>query len=97
MPALMLVLFVFGLVFLMATVQARRSGRSNIILDTVASVASVVSTGGRDLIDWGDRMKRSLTSGSELLVERDRLVTENGQMKLQIERLSQVEILVSIP
>ena len=91
MPALMLVLFVFGLVFLMATVQARRSGKSNAILDAVASVASVVSTGGRDLIDWGDRMKRSLTSGSELLVERDRLVTENGQMKLQIERLTQVE------
>lgn len=91
MPALVLVVFVFGLIFLMATIQARRSGKSNAILDAVAGLASVVSTGGRDLIDWSDRMKRSLTSGSELLVERDRLQTENGLLKLQIERLSQVE------
>lgn len=90
-PALVLVLCVFGLIFLMATVQARRSGKSNVILDAVAGVSSVISTGGRDLIDWSDRMKQSLTSGSELLVERDRLETENGQLRLQIERLNQVE------
>ncbi|MEY3763855.1 MAG: hypothetical protein RLZ42_515, partial [Armatimonadota bacterium] len=34
----------------MATVQARRSGKSNAILDAVAGLASVVSTGGRDLL-----------------------------------------------
>ena len=80
MPALVLVVFLLGLIFLMATVQARRSGKSNAILDAVAGLVSVVSTGGRDLLDWGERMKRSLTSGSQLLVERDRVQTENGQL-----------------
>ena len=82
---------VIGLVLLMATIQGRRSGRSNAILDGVAFIASGVSSGGRDVIDWADRMKRSLTSGSEILIDRDRLVAENGQLKLQLERLSKIE------
>jgi len=80
-----------GLIWLMATIQARRSGQSNVVLDAVAFVASGVSTGGRDVIDWAARMKQSLTSGSELLVDRDRLKSENGQLKLQLERLGQIE------
>jgi rod shape-determining protein MreC len=82
---------VIGLVLLMATIQGRRSGRSNVILDGVAYLASGVSSGGRDVIDWADRMKRSLTSGSEILIDRDRLAAENGQLKLQLERLSHIE------
>lgn len=90
-PKLVFVPMVIGLVLLMATIQGRRSGRSNVILDGVAYVASGVSSGGRDVIDWADRMKRSLTSGSEILIDRDRLDTENGQLRLELERLSKIE------
>jgi rod shape-determining protein MreC len=91
MPKLIFVPMALGLIWLMATIQARRSGQSNVVLDAVAFVASGVSTGGRDVIDWAARMKQSLTSGSELLVDRDRLKSENGQLKLQLERLGQIE------
>lgn len=90
-PVLVIIPLVFGLLLLMATVQARRSGQSNAILDSVTFVASVVSTAGRDVLDWADRMKQSLTAGSELLIERDRLKAENGQLKLQVERQLQIE------
>ena len=90
-PKLVFVPMVIGLVLLMATIQGRRSGRSNVILDGVAFVASGVSSGGRDVIDWADRMTRSLTSGSEILIDRDRLEAENGQLKLELERLSKIE------
>lgn len=78
-------------VVLMATVQARRSGRSNIVLDVMLFAASGVSIGGREVVSWADRMKLSLTAGSELLVERDRLREENGQLKLQLERQAKIE------
>ena len=91
LPALVFIPLALGLILLMATVQARRSGQSNVILDSVMFVASAVSTGGRDVLDWADRMKQSLTAGSELLIERDRLKAENGQLKLQVERQLQIE------
>ena len=90
-PALVIIPLAFVLILLMATIQARRSGQSNAILDSVTFVASVVSTAGRDVLDWANRMKQSLTAGSELLIERDRLKAENGQLKLQVERQLQIE------
>jgi len=90
-PALVFIPLAIGLVLLMATIQSRRSGQTNIILDTVTVIASGVSTAGRDGLDWADRMKQSFTGGSELLIERDRLKSENGQLKLQLERQLQVE------
>jgi len=90
-PALVVLPVALGLVFLMATIQARRSGQSNVILDTVAFAASGISVGGREVLDWADRMKKSLTSGSQILIERDRLLVENGELRLKLERLSKVE------
>lgn len=75
----------------MATIQARRSGQSNLILDSVTYIASGVSVTGREIVDWANRMKQSLTAGSAVQVERDKLKVENGQLKLKLERLEQIE------
>lgn len=80
-----------GLIFLMATLQARRSGQSNLVIDSVTFIASAVATSGRDALDWASRMRQSLTAGSDLLIERDRLLAENGQLRLRVERQSQIE------
>lgn len=91
LKAWVIIPMLLGLILLMATIQARRSGQSNLVLDGLMFIAGGVSSGGRDVLDWSYRMKQSLTSGSELLVERDKLKTENGQLKLQLERLTQIE------
>ena len=78
---------VIAVIFILATVQSRRSGQSNLVMESVTYITSVVSQGSRTMFSWSERMVTSLTKGSDLLRERDQLTASNAGLLMETERL----------
>lgn len=78
---------VIAVIFILATVQSRRSGQSNLVLESVTSITSFVSMGTRTMLSWSERMVTSLAKGSDLLRERDQLTASNASLLIETERL----------